>query len=113
MSKKVDPDILSVIWALSKLGRSDRFIARLGRKLPRSHHTITRWREMAYELLEEGKLPISAKDGRRLRISSMGNSSDIEYLDGKANHGNCGGGKRVKSHIEGDDDWRYELYNKP
>ena len=112
MSKKVDPDILSVIWALSKLGRSDRFIASLGRKLPRSHHTITRWREMAYELLEEGKLPISAKDGRRPRISSVGKSSDLEYIDGSANHGNCGGGKRVKPHID-DDDWRYELYNKP
>lgn len=95
---------------LSKLGRSDRFIARIGRKLPRSHHTITRWREMAYELLEEGKLPISAKDEKRLKISFMGSSQDIEYLQGKIEHNECGGGRRVKPHIYDSDDWKDKTY---
>lgn len=98
------------IWVLAKLGWSNRRIARL--VLPRSHHTITSCYEKACELIEAKKLPICAKDGKRLRISLVGKSSDIEYIDGKVNHGNCGGGKRVKPHID-DDDWRYELYNKP
>ena len=103
-------DTLLAIWALKKLGWPDRRIARL--ILPRSHHTISACYEMACELMEAGELPITAKDGKRLRITSVGKSSDVEYIEGKANHSNCGGGRRVKPHIEDDEDWKYRTYSQ-
>jgi len=101
MSGKREQDTLAVVWILAKLGWSNRRIARL--VLPSSHHTVNTYYEAACELAKDKKLPIFAKDGRRLRISSVGKSSDVEYIDGKVNHGNCGGGKRVKPHIDDDD----------
>jgi len=96
MATRANKDTLTAIWVLAKLGWSNRRIAKL--KLPTSHHTITAYWETACELLEEGKLPITAMDEKAMRIRYCGGSSDIERIDGVRNSGLCGGGRRVKTH---------------
>jgi hypothetical protein len=110
MAIRANKDTLLAIWVLAKLGWSSRRIARL--ILPTSHHTISDYYSEACELIDAGELPITAKDGKRLRITSVGKSSDVEYIEGKVNHGNCGGGRRAKPHIEDDEDWKYKVYNQ-
>lgn len=101
MPDRANKNQLLVIWVLKKLGWSDRRIARL--KLPSSHHTISAYYEKACERIEAKELPIYAKDERRLRIVPSGNSTDLEYLEGKIHHNPCGGGRRVKQHIYNDE----------
>lgn len=107
MPAKTGNDILVAIWVLSTLRWSDRRIAALKDKLPGSHHTIKRYREEAYVLAEAKKLPIFANSEKQLRIISVGSSSDVEYIEGKINHGDCGGGRRARPH-KYNDDWMEE-----
>jgi hypothetical protein len=91
---RITNDQLLAVWVLRKLGWSWRRIARLG--LPKSHHTVTVYYQKACEMIESGELPILAKDEGKLRTHALGSASDLEYLDGKNNYSDCGGGKRCR-----------------
>lgn len=101
MTIRATKDQLLAICALSRLGWSLRRIARLN--LPTSHHTISAYYREGYELLKSGELPICAKDEKKLRILYAGNTNDLDYLEGKARHNECGGGKRIKPHTYNSD----------
>ena len=96
MTIRSDKDEMAAIWVLGRLGWSYRRIARLC--LPTSHHTIKSCYEKGCELFEAGKLPVFAKDEKKLRIIYAGNTNDLDYLEGKAHHNECGGGKRIRPH---------------
>jgi hypothetical protein len=96
MSGKKRNDKLVAIWVFTKLSWSFRRIARL--TLPSSHHTVRRCYKEACELFEAKNLPIFAKDEKALRIRYVGSSKDIEYIHGKIEGNQCGGGRRIKPH---------------
>lgn len=101
MAVRANKNQLVAIWVLSRLGWSRCRIAKL--KLPKSHHTITAYYQMACEMIESGELPICAKDEKKLRILYAGNTNDLDYLEGKAHHNECGGGKRIEPHTYNSD----------
>ena len=105
MAIRANKDTLLAIWVLRKLGWSFRRIARLN--LPNSHHTITRLFDKGCELIVSGELPISAKDEKALRIRYCGSTKSLEYLKGKIDGNQCGGGKRAKQHLY-NDEWMEE-----
>lgn len=102
MTIRASKDELAVIWILSRLGWSLRRIARL--KLPASHHTITDYYQRACEMIEAKELPISAKDERAVRLRYCGGTKEVENVDAVRNSGVCGGGRRVRQHIDDDYD---------
>ena len=93
MSKQKNDQYLA-IWVLSKLGWTNRRIARL--RLPTSHHTVSDYYSEGCELINSGELPILAKSEKALRIFSAGKSDDVAYLYSKIYNNQCGGGKQVK-----------------
>ena len=101
MPDRANKNQLLAIWVLKTLGWSSRRIARL--KLPASHHTITDYYQRACEMIEAKELPILAKSEKALKITPLGSSADIEYLEGKIHHNPCGGGRKVKQHVYDDE----------
>jgi len=105
MAIRANEDTLLAVWVLAKLGWSNRRIARL--ILPRSHHTISDYYAEACEKVENGELPISAKDEKALRVRYCGDTKSLEYIKGKIDGNQCGGGRRVKPHTYSDE-WTEE-----
>lgn len=102
MAIRANKETLAAIWILARLKWSSRSIARV--KLPTSHHTISVYYEEAYEMAKAGKLPIFAKGEKAVRLRYCGDSKDIEKIDAVINSGECGGGRRVRQHIDDDYD---------
>ena len=90
--QEINTDLLVAIWALKKLGFSNRAIANLRNEWPTSHPTIAKYNKIACEKIEIGEVTISRKNSKVKREIYVGSSNSLQQLYAKEHQRQTGGG---------------------
>ena len=88
-------DVMTAVVGLVNAGWSFRKIARFGELLPTGRDAVKSLYTKALDELDTDNSDNLPKSRKSIDLRYVGDTSDVEYLDGAIHHNVCGGGRKV------------------